>query len=95
MSLYIREKLLEYHKEYYQNNKTKLKEYANEYYQENKDKISQKFKSRKFVCPCGKELGYYWRVQHYDSKKHNTRIMMKLYLKKWYRLTSHRAPSHT
>ena len=43
MSLFIRKNLLEYHKDYYQNNKTQLKEYANEYYQENKHKIRQKF----------------------------------------------------
>lgn len=88
MSLHIRKNILDYYNEYYQNNKVRLKEYANEYYQENKGKISQKFKSRRFVCSCGKELGYYWRLQHYDSKKHNTRIMLKLYLKRWYGLLS-------
>jgi len=84
MSLFIKENLLNYRREYYQNNKTKFKEY----YQKNKQEISQKFKSRRFVCVCGKKLGYYWRIRHYDSKKHNTKIMLKLYLKRWYGLLS-------
>jgi len=88
MSLHIRKNILEYYNEYYQNNKVRLKEYANEYYQENKEKISQKFKSRKYNCPCGGCVNYYSRLDHYKSKKHNTRIMLKLYLRRWYGLLS-------
>ena len=88
MSLHIRKNILEYYNEYYQNNKVRLKEYANEYYQENKDKISQKFKSRKYQCVCGTTVNYYSRLDHHKSKKHNTRIMLKLYLRRWYGLLS-------
>ena len=88
MSLFIRDNLLNYHKEYYQNNKIKLREYANDYYQGNKDKISQKFKSKKYICPCGVCINYYSRLDHYKSRKHNKRIMLKLYFRRWYGLLS-------
>ena len=88
MSLFIRENLLNYHKDYYQNNKTKLKKYATDYYQENKHNIRQKFKSRIYQCVCGTTVNYYSRLDHHKSKKHNKRIMLKLYFRRWYGLLS-------
>ena len=83
MSLFIKENLLIYRKEYYQQNKTKLMEK----YKENKQQILEKFKNKKYICPCGKKLGFYWRIKHYESKVHNNKIMLKMYIRRWNRLT--------
>ena len=80
MSLFVKENLLNYRREYYQNNKTRLKEF----YKENKDRILQKFKNKKYICQCGKELGFYSRLKHYESRIHNKKIMLKIYIRRWY-----------
>lgn len=85
MSLFIRRVLLDYYKEYYRINQEFYREYSKRRYENYKDIIKERFKKR-YTCPCGAELGFYWRMRHYDSKKHNKRIMLKLYLRRWYGL---------
>jgi len=84
MSLFIKENLLNYRREYYQSNKTKFIER----YQNNKDEILKKFKTKRYKCICGIKVGFYSRIKHYESQKHNTRIMLKLYIRFWLGLLS-------
>ena len=61
--------IIEYHKEYYNDNKEKLKKRQNEYYEQNKDKMN-----RKFNCECGGQYTCANKSKHYKSKKHQEYI---------------------
>ncbi len=83
MSLFIRENLLQYHREYYQRNRTKHIENVKEYRLENKEKINELYK-KMYTCPiCQKEVQYYWRKKHFGSNHHRNRVMLKIFFKKW------------
>ncbi len=71
-----KEKICEYAKEYYENNKetikVKLRENAKKYYYDNKEKIKEKMNERnEFIkCECGSIFGSCSKRQHLQTKKH-------------------------
>lgn len=80
MSLFIRENLLQYRREYYKNNREKHLENVKNYNKEKRDKLHQK----RYICPCCKRnVKYYGRIEHYASKYHRNKIKLKIYFKKW------------
>jgi len=87
MSLYIKEHLLQYRREYYKNNREKQIENVKNYILENKGKIEALHKKR-YICPCcNRDVKYYGRIEHYTSKYHRNKVKLKIYFKKW--LTSY------
>ena len=60
-----RDKILEHHKQYYQNNKDKAKAY----YQNNKDKILQRM-CKSYTCGCGRTIRQQEKNRHCKSKVH-------------------------
>lgn len=61
--------IVEYHQEYYENNKETYKTNHAEYYEKNKDKIIEQNKE-KIICACGGKCTRNGKSHHYKTKKH-------------------------
>jgi hypothetical protein len=68
-----RDELTEYYKEYYTNNRNRILEYHKEYQRENAEKIRE-YQKKRVVCECGKNILWYMRNRHYQSKSHRDKV---------------------
>ena len=83
MSLFIKQNLLQYRKEYYNINRIKHLENVRNYILENKEKREVLYQKR-YICPCcNRDVKYYGRIEHYASKYHRNKVKLKIYFKKW------------
>jgi len=64
-----KERVKEYDKQYYENNRKELKEQNKQYYEKNKKEINEKGKQQ-FNCPCGGKYTLNHKSRHFKTIKH-------------------------
>ena len=80
MSLFIRENLLQYHREYYQSNRLRHIENIKQYRIENKDKIDKLYK-KMYTCPICQKKGSI--LLQKSPLLHRNKVMLKTFFNKW------------